>query len=171
MHRQQRIHAAAPQLDLGSTGYQLGAEYAVAEVFEQQQPRVEIARDDPRRRQTDTAQMPRDRNERAHVLGQMRDAAVGQAAADRRAVGLARRIHQQRALGVLCEAEIAAARSIAGDRTNVCVAPAVAGEKRVDRHQPFEAGLTASVPGERDLPPCAAFDLDDCDVEAVVRQQ
>ena len=42
-----------------------------------------------------------DGHERAHhVLGQMGDAAVGLAVADRRAVGLVRRIHQQHAAGL-----------------------------------------------------------------------
>ena len=93
----------------------LGAEHPIAEILDEQQAVLEILRQNLRRAQARRAQRPGDGGERAHhVLGQMRDLAVGLAVADRRAVRLARRIHQQRRAAVIeREPRVAARRCIA----------------------------------------------------------
>ena len=65
---------------------------------EQQQSFVEFGRVDLRCREAVPAQRARHRDERLHVFGEMRDRAVGQAIAHRRAVGPARRVHQDHVL-------------------------------------------------------------------------
>ena len=93
-----------PQLVLRRSARHLGAEHAIAEILDQQQAVLEILGQNLRRAQARRPQRPGDGRERAHhVLGQMRDAAVGLAVADRRAVRLARRIHQQGRAAVAAE--------------------------------------------------------------------
>ena len=56
-----------------------------AEILQQHQPFVEVGGVDLRRREAALAQRARHRDERLHILGKVRDRAVGQAAAHRRA--------------------------------------------------------------------------------------
>ena len=80
-----------------------------AEILQQQQAFVEVGRMDLRRRQAALAQRARHRDERLHVLGEMRDRAVGQAAAHRRPVRAARRVHQDQLAALVREPLVGAA--------------------------------------------------------------
>ena len=75
----ERFGRGAPQRRLiGSAGFHLAAEHAVAEVVEQQEAVVEILRVDARHGESGGVQGVGDGDERAHVLGEVREAAVGQ---------------------------------------------------------------------------------------------
>ena len=95
-HRDERVDTRAPQLGLRRAGDHLAAEHAVAEVFEHEKAAVEIRRVDLRRAEPRRAQRRCDGHERAHVLGELGDAAVGLPIVDRRPVRLARLIHEDR---------------------------------------------------------------------------
>ena len=96
LQRDERFGGGAPQRRLiGGAGFHLAAEHAVAEVVEQQQAVVEILRVDARHGEAGRMQRIGDGHERAHVLGEVGKAAVGQPVADGGAVGLARPIHER----------------------------------------------------------------------------
>ena len=76
------------------------AEHAVAQILNEQKAAFEILRVDRRHAEAERAQRGGDRHEWAHVLGEMRDAAVRQSVADRGAVGLARPVHEDGAVAL-----------------------------------------------------------------------
>ncbi len=95
LQRDERFGGGAPQRRLvGSAGLHLAAEHAVAEVVEQQQAVVEILRVNARHGEAGFVQRAGDGNEWAHVLREMRKAAIGQAVANGGAVGLAWPVHE-----------------------------------------------------------------------------
>ena len=91
-----------------------------------------------RRRQPAVAQRARHRDERLHVLGQMRDRAVRQAAAHRRPVGPARCVHQHELALLVRDPLIGARRGIALQMRTLRVGQALIGEELADRDHPLE---------------------------------
>ena len=119
----------------------------VAEILEHDEAGVVVGGVNLRRREAARAQRERHRDERLHVLGEMRDRAVGQSALHRRPVGLARPVHQDDGAAVRDEALIGAARGVAGD-------PPAHGRRRSPRLRgsdgPWRAGRCA--PPQRAAP-------------------
>ena len=93
---------------------------------------------DLRRRESAIAQRARHRDERLHILGQMRDRAVGQAAAHRRTVGPARCIHQHELAPLMRNAFVGARRGVALQMRACRVRQAFVGKELADRHHPLE---------------------------------
>ena len=91
----ERLGGGAPQGRLlGGAAFHLAAEHAVTEVVEQQEAVVEILRVDAWHGEAGVMQCVGDGNEGAHILGEMREAAVGQAVADGGAIRLALPVHE-----------------------------------------------------------------------------
>ena len=133
------------------------------------------SRQNLRRAQARRPQRPGDGGERAHhVLGQMRDAAVGLAVADRRAVRLARRIHQQRRAAVARRAarSCASRHRPAGRR---CARRASRGWPVQERHHIADAlrrgRRAAAKPAHRDAPHVGIARFRKRDLDARLRQQ
>lgn len=118
-HRQcaqheQRICRRAPKLGLRRRAVcDLGAEHAIPEILEQQKTGVHIGGVDLRRTEARLAERGRHGHEGADILRQARDAAIGQAVADRRTIGLARLIHQDGFPAIQSQARIGASGRVA----------------------------------------------------------
>ena len=122
----------------------------VAEVFRQQQAVGEVARVDARRRQAAVGECHRHGDERADVLGEVGDAAVGLAVAHRRAVGARGRVHQHAAATILRgDALVAAAGGIALQEAAGDTRPAGAVEEVADGERASEALAGGAGGGQR----------------------
>ena len=109
-------------------------------MLDQQEAGVQIGTVDPRRREARSGQRIGNGHEGRHVLGEMGDAAVGQAVADGRAVGLARSVHDHQRLAVPVHRLVAAAGGIAAEAAAGLFGAAGFGEEAADRQRTQDAG-------------------------------
>jgi len=101
-----------------------------------------------RRRQAAGAQRPRHGDERRHIVGEMRDRAIGLAVAHRRSVRPLRRIHQDVAFALEREPLIDAGRSVALHVLAVGLRKAGAGQEIADCGDAFGARRHGAVAGD-----------------------
>ena len=145
----------------------------VAEVFEDQETVLEVGVMDGGRRQAQSLQSIRHRHERHDSLGEMRDGAIGLVAPHRRAVGPARRIHQQHALIAEREPLVRARRGVAAQRGAQRFAVAALGDELAHRRHAVDARRQRAKAGDAGV---AEFELElgrqrERNVESIGRQK
>src|SRR5690606_21524085 len=119
------VDGRAPQVGLVcSAALDDPAEDVVAEVLDQKQPCIEILRDNLWRGQTRGPQCAGHGYPGAQVLGKVSDAAVWLAIPDRRAVRLARSVHQHDTVAVAGHAAEAPGGGVSLEVEQPCVGPA-----------------------------------------------
>ena len=165
-----RVGRRAPQRRLiGSAGPHLGGEHAIAEIVEQQETVVEILRVDARHRQPGGVQGTGYGDERAHVLGQVREAAIGKSVADDGAIRLARPVHEDGARPrAACDAPIAAHRGVALQVLQLAVVGLV--DECAHGGKARQARGPVAMTGERHAPRSAAVAIVEAHSEPIRRQ-
>ncbi len=166
----ERVGRRAPHHRLiGRTRPYLGGEDAIPEIVEQQETVVEVLGVNARHRQAGGLQRTRDRNERAHILGQVREAAVGKSVADDRTIGLPLPIHEDRAWPRAAgDAPIAAHRGVALQILQLAVVGLI--DDCAHGGKARQARGPIAMTSERHAPRCAAVAIVETHNEPVRRQ-
>ena len=142
----------------------------IAEVLEDDEPFLQVEGLDLRRREAAGAECFGDGDEGGDVFSQMHECAIGLAVPDWRAVGLPRRVHENRAPVGLHEARIAARGRISLQVPSVGFGKRGPFEEARKRLQPVKPARPISAPREYESPRAGFSGLVENDVQAVLRQ-